>query len=186
MAEYSIRANWQEENKWNFTGREVMLEKKGEYSEDNQDGLSEDSEFPMMNYAYPLWGRPSDEEIVAVCEQTNCTVVEDDESGEFYLALTGGGMDLSQDIALAYVLCDTRIPAALAFEVSKQYGLSKSGKNWYLVAEKVMASLSVERDCAIRSIAEWEAAIKEGKKKERSDKRRYAKIAKEKKAKEKK
>ncbi len=46
---------------------------------------------------------------------------------EYFLALTGGGMDLSQDIALAYIIAQGWIPTALAYEVSTQPELSVSG-----------------------------------------------------------
>ena len=68
---------------------------------------------PMMLYVYPLDREPTDEEIAALCEQTACNVFErryrDGEgTGEFFLALCGGGMDQSQDVALAYVLARSR------------------------------------------------------------------------------
>ncbi len=72
-----------------------------------------------MLYVYALDGEPSEDEIASVCDRTACTVLErrdrDGEgTGEYFLALCGGGMDLSQDVALAYVLAGERIPDALA------------------------------------------------------------------------
>lgn len=70
-------------------------------------GVSEDDAIPMMNYIYPVWGKYggySNKKILSVVTKTNCTLVEDNDSGELFLTLCGGGMDLSQDIALAYYL----------------------------------------------------------------------------------
>jgi hypothetical protein len=101
---------------------------------------------PMMLYVYPLAGEPSDEQIAAVCAGTACTVLErqyrDGEgSGEFFLALRGGGMDLSQDVALAYVLAGEPIPDALAVQVSTQCGLSKHGQEWRRVMHECKRSM---------------------------------------------
>jgi hypothetical protein len=106
----------------------------------------ESAQEPMMLYVYPLDGEPTDEQVADVCTNTACTVLErqyrDGEgTGEFFLALCGGGMDLSQDIALAYLLAGEPIPAALAAEVSTQYGLSKYGKDWRRVMRECKRSL---------------------------------------------
>lgn len=63
-----------------------------------------------------------------------CTVLEQlggdgEGTGEFFLALCDGGMDLSQDVALAYLLARQSIPDVLAVHVSTQAGLSKTGGN---------------------------------------------------------
>lgn len=57
---------------------------------------------PMMNYAYPISGDP--EKLAwAINGLPLCVVrAEDDDT---YLALTGGGMDLTWEIARAYVRC---------------------------------------------------------------------------------
>lgn len=66
------------------------------------------AEGPMMNYYYPLsesegpWSRSFDPvaAAVSVAGEPVCVVEID---GEYALALTGGGMDLSWEIAAAYV-----------------------------------------------------------------------------------
>lgn len=182
-SEYSISiSDWSELDadggaKWNFIGRDVAIEKFGD-AEDGAKGdnaVQADGFYPMMNYAYPIYRRPSDEEILAVQDQTCLTVVENNETGDFFLALCGGNMDLSQDIALAYVLIGERVPPALAFSVSRQYGLSKSGENFFKMAEACRKSLETEAIQAKSYCEEWAKAIIKGKKKERSDKRRWAK-----------
>jgi hypothetical protein len=45
---------------------------------------------------------------------------------EYFLALTGGGMDFSQNIALAYIIAQGWIPIALAYEVFTQLELNVS------------------------------------------------------------
>lgn len=152
-SEYSISVeNWQDE-KWEMTGREVMYsvlsdestrqhkELKKEYGDDYDVDEKADENYPMMNYAYPLYKRPSDGQILKICEETNCTVVEDTGTGDFFLALTGGGMNLSQDIAMAYIIAGEPIPPALAMSVATQHGLSQYGKEWRKVMRECRKSL---------------------------------------------
>jgi hypothetical protein len=84
----------------------------------------EDSCEPMMNYSYPLYSLPDDEKILKIVKETCLTVMENDDTGKCFLVLCGGGMDLSQSIAYAYLLAGQRIPGELAFEVSLQRCLS--------------------------------------------------------------
>jgi len=127
---YSIDTNW-DDNSWEFTSRNVMVKEKGEWTDENEDGLQQDDCYPMMNYAYPLRHEPSKEAIIEIDEETNCCVVEKD--GEFYLGLTGGGMDFTQCIGLAYLIAQTHIPLEFAVEVCTQHGITQSGDNFIRV-----------------------------------------------------
>ena len=92
---------------WEFVGRQVLEEARGEWAEDNPNGVDEDEGYPIYNYAYPLFrDEIGDETVLKVCEKTNCTVVYNRQDGRYYLALTGCGMDMSQCIALAYLIVD--------------------------------------------------------------------------------
>ena len=70
----------------------------------------EDSCEPMMNYGYPLYGKPDNDKILQIVQKTCLTVMENSETDEFFLVLCGGGMNLSQSIAYAYILAGQRIP----------------------------------------------------------------------------
>jgi len=62
------------------------------------------SEGPMMNYYYPLPHFSGDvEELAKTLPGPLCLV--EFESGEYALALTGGGMDLTWEICAAYIHC---------------------------------------------------------------------------------
>lgn len=79
---------------------------KEEDMEDEDDFYEQNS--PMMNFRYPLPGfkpdRFSDKNLRRALDNAgNITLVQDLKSDEYYLALTGGGMDLTWDIARAYV-----------------------------------------------------------------------------------
>lgn len=155
--EYSISTNW-EDDKWEFTGRDLIESAMREGGTPQHKEAKENAEgcgcslesyisdkanenLPMMNYAYPLNSRPSDEQIIEICEETNCTVVEDTRTGDFFLALSGGGMDLSQDVAMAYIIAEKNVPPALALNVSTQEGLSTNGKAWLKVMRYCRESL---------------------------------------------
>lgn len=94
-------------------------------------GFYEDSCEPMMNYGYPLYGLPDDDRILLIVQRTCLTVMEKYDTGEYFLVLCGGGMDLSQSIAHAYLLSGQRIPDELVFEVCTQPCLS-IGKTEYV------------------------------------------------------
>ena len=66
------------------------------------------SEGPMMNYFYPCNVRSAEAAALAV---SGCICVVEMEDGTTGFALTGGGMDLSWDIARAYVECGFLPPA---------------------------------------------------------------------------
>lgn len=124
---------------WRFVGREIEQREADEE-------LGVDEYYPMMNYAYPLREKPAEEEIKEVHCKTNLTVVQDKGSDEYYLALTGGGMDLSQDIAMAYVLTEHWVPLEVAYEVNTQKDLTQRGEDFKKVMERCRDSLaSVDR-----------------------------------------
>ena len=73
---------------------------------------------PMMNYLYPLdyQGLVTDE-IKIELAQTNCILVEEESTGDYFLTLTGGGMDLSPAIAWAYYKAQKWLPAEFIQEI---------------------------------------------------------------------
>jgi hypothetical protein len=98
---------WSDERQeWEFIGRSLLLDKLDEYSEDNEEGLEDDDGYPVYNYAYPIetFGELEDDKILRICEETSCTVVYNTKEDQYYLSLTGCGMDMSQSIALAYMI----------------------------------------------------------------------------------
>lgn len=98
---YSIYVDWSKEFEsevWEFVGAY-----QGYTEEERED--DPDAGMPMMNYAYPIhYFDSKGDRIRKICQETNCTVVYNIDEDRHYLALTGGGMDLSQDIALAYLM----------------------------------------------------------------------------------
>jgi hypothetical protein len=68
---------------------------------ESDDHTTEDQYEPMMNYRYPLGHRSFDNEDANEIEHLPLCVVECNDG--FYLALTGGGMDLSPHICRAYI-----------------------------------------------------------------------------------
>lgn len=131
---------WTFEN-WEFTGGEVERRERGEWSEHNRDGIHHDDYVPMMLYAYPLEGEPSDEEIKKIHRKTSVTVVREKGTDQYFLALTGGGMDLSQDIARAYIIAENRVPIELAREVNTQKELTQHGEDYLKVMKKCKQSI---------------------------------------------
>lgn len=172
--EYSVGVSEWDWEKWEFVGRDAMYEFYSENPEEaEKDGhevegsevkyLDEvaDYQYPVMLYAYPLDSEPEREKIVEICRRTNCTVVMKRDTEEYFLALTGGGMDLSQDIALAYIIAQKWIPTALAYNVCTQPELSISGKKWLDVAERCKKELEFAVSSYNQRIKMWAESIKE-------------------------
>ena len=66
---------------------------------------------PMMNYRYPVTLRNIEPDKAAeALIGLPLTLIEDQDEGEYYLALTGGGMDLSAEICKAYIAVGQRPP----------------------------------------------------------------------------
>lgn len=70
---------------------------------------------PMMNYVYPLdySGMVTQEKQIEIATETNCILIEETNTGDWFLALTGGGMDLSFSIAHAYMIAQKWLPKDL-------------------------------------------------------------------------
>ena len=178
---YSINVDWSEEfEKWENIGQNYMRAYFEEHPEEAEkdmgyeleDGqvkyLDEllDSYQPMMNYAYPLQCDPTlfddgKEKIIKVCRETNLTVMYKEADDCYYLALTGGGMDLSQDIARAYQILETWIPIALLGEVCKQPELSVHGEAWLEMAKQIRKQLSMESVRLREARKQWGSNIQE-------------------------
>jgi len=78
---------------------------------------------PMMNYIYPLdyagfvEGSEGTKIRIQVASETNCVLVQNTKTDEWFLTLTGGGMDLSPSIAYAYMICQKWLPNELLQEL---------------------------------------------------------------------
>ena len=142
---FSQWIDWSEEFKnnperWTNHGRDILRAsckcKNGVEENDycEKCDISEDSCNPMMNYLYPLECSGFDEDkILKVVKNTNCSVMENEDSGEWFLVLCGGGMDLSQDIALSYVILENWIPESLITQTCKQrdFSIRKTSSHYF-------------------------------------------------------
>ncbi|NIQ17031.1 MAG: hypothetical protein GTO02_22395 [Candidatus Dadabacteria bacterium] len=70
---------------------------------------------PMMNYVYPLdyTGMVDNDKCIEIASETNCILIEEKNTGDWVIALTGGGMDLSFDIARAFMIAQKWLPKDL-------------------------------------------------------------------------
>lgn len=173
---YAIKIDWMEElkncDKWVNHGRNIAEDKCKHKTQDTDNkrketnmrysgwceecNFSEDSCIPMMNFAYPLeCNDPDEDKIKEVVDRTCCTVMENSGTGEWFLALCGGGMDLSQDIALAYHLLETWISFELAINVCTQKDLSIRGKDWDVLRKAVIDSFKSYKGNAEGKLEEW-------------------------------
>ena len=158
----SINIDWMEEFKTNFEKwenvtqrvlREILEDSEHEQFKEvaeRLEVLGEDGNLvnyyeesinsydPMMNYGHILEIEPKDEDVLRVALNTNCSVMYNTETDEYFIVLCGGGMDLSQDIGLAYVWLQKWIPQDFITRICKQEGLSISKENFKILKAAII------------------------------------------------
>jgi hypothetical protein len=102
-------------------------------------------EGPMMNYWYPCERLSADEAVLATVDLPLCYVEVDGEPG---FALTGGGMDLSWEIAEAFVRSGYYPPAFIS-DLPRMAGLLRTPTN-----EVILRSL-IARDRRLIERLQW-------------------------------
>ncbi len=122
-----------------------------DYYEETIDGYE-----PIYNYIYPLQTTPKEEDILKVILKTNCCVMYNNNDDKYYLSLTGCGMDLSQDIALSYMIIENWIPEDLLFNVCSQEGLSISKSDFKILKEGIKNNIGRIENNLTRLKADWE------------------------------
>jgi hypothetical protein len=123
--------------------------------------VSEDSAIPMMNYLYPLeLDNFEKDKVLKIVNGTNCTILENTETKEYFLALCGGGMNLSQDIAYAYFIAERWIPTDLLNEVAIQPCLSLGKKKYKILAREIIRQLRHNELRLKQKRKEWKETYK--------------------------
>jgi hypothetical protein len=124
--------------------------------------VSEDAGISMMNYLYPLELTDFEEKkILKVMKETNCTILENSETGEYFLALCGGGMNLSQDIAFSYVILEKWIPQDLLNSVATQPLLSLGSKKYKILAREIISQLKTNANRMKEKRKIWKEELKQ-------------------------
>ena len=160
---------------WDFIGAEIMYNKELEKLSHCPHGNKEkeychecesypddiyQSNKPMMNFAYPLFSEPDEEKIIKVCEETGCTVVYNSQDDNYYLALTGCGMNLSQDIALAYIIADGCIEWSMLENVSVSGAFSVSKEDYQIILSELERQLTISIENQTRKLKEVTEQLK--------------------------
>lgn len=119
---------------------------------------------PMMNYVYPLDydGMVTEEKRIKITTETSCILVENNETGEWVIALTGGGMDLSPQIAYAFFIAQKWLPLDLIRDLKSGWckdSLSeeKFKELWTVVKDQ----LKMEKSRFAEALKNWDRPIKE-------------------------
>ena len=105
---------------------ELEDEEKLKYIE-NSDILHqlEDSYYPMMNYVHVLQLKPVKEDILKVYKNAPNIVLLEDDMSNYYIGLSGAGMDFSEEIAYAYMVVDRCVPPGFRVHENNNYSLKK-------------------------------------------------------------
>ncbi len=119
---------------------------------------------PMMNFLYPLDYTYSDiqDRALEVAKETNCVLVQNTETEEWFLTLTGGGMDLSPSIGLAYVIAQTWLPRDLLHELKAGWCKdSLSLKNFKRLRKTIREQLKNEKTSTAEALRNWSKPVKD-------------------------
>lgn len=119
---------------------------------------------PMMNYLYPLDYTYSDiaSRALEIAQETSCVLVQNTETEEWFLTLTGGGMDLSPSIAYAYMLAQTWLPTDLLHELKAGWCKdSLSEKKFKKLRAQIKKQLKQQRAQTLENLKDWSQPIKE-------------------------
>lgn len=161
-----MNANWQNE-KWECIGRRVLEKQCNHFDHDDSMNnveyqgwcekceIYEDDGYPMINEIYPLLYEPTDDEVLKVLD-AGLTVMYDNEADEYCMALCGGGMDLSQNIGLAYIHTRKHIPMEWLFNINTQKELSVYGDDWNLLKKEMQKELKFLGNRAKQQLKIWE------------------------------
>ena len=133
--------------------------------EDDSGNLS-----PMMNFLYPLdydGYITNDSEKgqairIKIASETNCVLVENNKTGEWFLTLTGGGMDLSPSIAYAYYLAQKWLPLDLLQELKAGWcKASLSSEHFEELKKVIIEQLPTEKSRFEEKIKDWDKPSEE-------------------------
>lgn len=82
---------------------------------------------PMVTFVHVLQNEVWEEDIKKIFENTSDIIIIKDDEDNFYLSLSAYGMDLSGQLAYAYMVIDVCIPPGLNIisKNSKPYGLTE-------------------------------------------------------------
>jgi hypothetical protein len=139
---------------WDFVGAtlmrdfaEMIIKETGDESFTGSAEEAEEANFPSTNYAYPIGANilVPNKTIMKICEQTSCTVVYNLLNDQYYLCLTGGGMDFTQSIALAYIFIFTYIPSFLLDDIYFTDRLSVSKRHYKLVIQELIKAYKLRK-----------------------------------------
>lgn len=122
---------------------------------------------PMMNFIYPLdyqgfmEGEEGEAKRVKIASETNCVCVYKEDTDEWFLTLTGGGMDLSPSIAYAYVIAQKWLPVYLLQQLSPGWCKDSLSEEHF----KELRSICIEQTMNEKSkfqeqIKKWKIPIK--------------------------
>ena len=141
---------------------EDTLEKEDWFDEDEVYEYVRSQVKPMMNYFYYVDIGINDltpDKTFDLIFHTNCTLIQmdrDDADDSFYIGLTGGEMDLSQDIALAYFILTGTIPYEFIDQIYLNHPLSVNHINFRIILEKCREVLKNTIDKSTNQIEQIE------------------------------
>ena len=156
---FNLYVNWSDEDilkTWDFIGAGIVYQYEYKRLQECPHGnqnlrycdececfpeIREADNKPAVNFVYPLVKKPSAGKILRVCNETSCTVIRNLDDENYYLALTAAGMDLSQDIALAYIIADGQIHWDMLEDIYTTKVFSVTEKDYQTVLKKLEEQL---------------------------------------------
>lgn len=159
-----VDRDWSEgyPEKWDFFAAskcekcgEIIVGRNGERHSDIDcesecDGHVPENDGPMMNHSYGLPDFDGNEDSAKLIVDLPLVLVRFEDSGEWALALSGGGMDLSWEICEAYMLLGYFPPSHFA-EVPQMSSRGRSARDRWILAG-ARKSLQCQKQRASRAL----------------------------------
>ena len=116
---------------------------------------------PMLNYGYVIDydGMITREVQTKIASETACILVHNNNTNQWFITQTGGGMDLSAHIAYAYVLAQKWLPLDLLDSIGKgNCKLELNAKQFKMVSDVVKEQTKMMQDRFATSCEAWNKA----------------------------
>ena len=104
---------------------QLEVDEKAQWAKDSSAlyHLQEDY-YPITSYVHVLQHEPTKDKILDVAKNARNVVVIKDEHDNYLLGLSGCGMDLSEQLAYAYMVIDGEVPTCFKIREDEVYSTS--------------------------------------------------------------
>ena len=105
---------------------ELEEEEKAEYIRETDAFYQIEESFnPSFDYIHVLQYEATSEQVLKIFQNAPGVIIIEDDSDNFYIGLSSGGTDLSEELAYAYMIIDRCIPPGFRIDKDSNFSLKK-------------------------------------------------------------